>query len=55
VLGCASWCQSQRAPFGKLLKLQVRFPKYRTHNAKFECLESVPFAQNFITKPVFRL
>ena len=36
MFGCASWCQSQRAPFGKLLMLQVRFPKYRTHNAGVE-------------------
>jgi len=36
VLSCASWCQLQRAPLGKLLKLQARFPKYRTHNAGVE-------------------
>jgi hypothetical protein len=36
VLSCAAWCQLQRAPLGKLLKLQARFPKYRTHNAGVE-------------------
>ena len=36
MLCCASSCLVQRAPLGKLLKLQVRFPKYRTHNAGVE-------------------
>ena len=36
MLSRASWCQLQRAPLGKLLKLQARFPEYRTHNAGVE-------------------
>jgi hypothetical protein len=36
VLCCASSCQVQRAPLGRLLKLQARFRKYRTHNAGVE-------------------
>jgi len=36
VLSCASWCQLQRAPLGKLLKLHARFSKYRAHNAGVE-------------------
>jgi hypothetical protein len=36
VLGCASSCWVATDTLGKLLKLQARFPEYRTHNAGVE-------------------
>ena len=36
VLSCASWCQLQRASFGRWLKLRLIFSIYRSHNAGVE-------------------